>query len=230
MPIGKITKLVHLSAQASRLQNTALVPTRNTVGYGLIETVDGEQLYFDADGAHVAFEDLRVGQSVEYERDKQFAIASTVQPTNHVAAAAIPQKPSAANAEPPAKAKAQATAAPRPKKGEEAPTLVLSSPRQCLFVARYEKVAPGRWRRVGTLAEIETYTTDVADQYSDPVLSELSPTRAMIRVYDERAVNLLRVTDFLGDPGEAQQRCDRALLSHFAGDELEKECEPLARW
>lgn len=231
MPIGTIKKLVHLSAQASRLQNAALVPTRNTIGYGIIEAGDGERLYFDAEAAQVVFEDLRIGQTVEYQRDQQYAIATAVQPTNHAPALAPKDeaRPASPETRSPASRSPVPSEGPKPKKGEEAPTLVLSSTRQCLVVARYEKVAPGQWRRVGKLPEIETYTADVADPYREPVVTELSPTRAVIRVYDERAVNLQRTTDFLGDWHSAHQRCDRALLSHFPGDQLDVNREPLPR-
>ena len=218
MPVGKIKRLVHLSAQSSRLQNTSLLPTRNFAGYGYIDS-GGEELYFDADAADCEFELLAVGQDVEYARDPNFPMAGSVRPATSPAARA------STTASPPAVPQSTAAAAekkpPRPKKpAEELPTLVLSDKRQCILVARYHKVEEHLWRRVRKEPEIETYTEPVADRFNEPAIELVSGTRCAVRIYDEQAVDLKRAMDFLGDYRAALARCDEALLARFPGERI----------
>jgi cold shock CspA family protein len=77
MPNGKVKKIVWLSQQSSRsVQN----PSRNEVGYGYIDDNEEDQdIYFDYKTVkNHTFEDVQVGQPVEYVRDKSYPIASSV--------------------------------------------------------------------------------------------------------------------------------------------------------
>jgi cold shock CspA family protein len=67
MPIGKLTKLVHLSQQRY-LPNARLVHDHNDKGYGFIEDADGRDVYFGHDVVknRFGFDDLRKGQLLEY--------------------------------------------------------------------------------------------------------------------------------------------------------------------
>jgi cold shock CspA family protein len=67
MPIGKISKLVHLSQQSYQ-PNSKLIPGHNDKGYGTIEDDAGREVYFLHDavpGIH-GFDNLYQGQTVEY--------------------------------------------------------------------------------------------------------------------------------------------------------------------
>ena len=77
MPTGKVIKVVWLSQQSSQaVQN----PSRNEVGYGYIDGDEEDQdIYFDYKSVKDnTFEDVQVGQPVEYVRDKSHPIASSV--------------------------------------------------------------------------------------------------------------------------------------------------------
>ena len=77
MPTGKVKKVVWLSLQSSQaVQN----PSGNDVGYGYIDGDQEDQdIYFDYKAVKDhPFEDVQVGQPVEYVRDKSYAIASSV--------------------------------------------------------------------------------------------------------------------------------------------------------
>ena len=77
MPTGKVKKVVWLSQQSSRgVQN----PSRNEVGYGYIDdNEEDHDIYFDYKAVkNHTFEDVQVGQPVEYVRDKSYPIASSV--------------------------------------------------------------------------------------------------------------------------------------------------------
>jgi cold shock CspA family protein len=68
MPLGKLKKLVHLSQQKT-VDNTRLVPSHNDKGYGILVGIDGREVYFshEAVRSRFGFDDLRIGQTVEYE-------------------------------------------------------------------------------------------------------------------------------------------------------------------
>ena len=230
MPIGIVAKLVHLTGQASRLENTAAVPTRNSIGYGYLRSVS-ESIYFDPSAFKGDFDQLVVGQPVEFDRDPAFAMATSLRLISQEEYARLSGDQSAVNAPPPASASpAQAEeskaaparpAAPKPKKpGEETPTIVLSDPRQCIVAVRYKQTTPNVWQHAHTEPEIETYTTPVADQYREPQIMLVSDIFCTVRVFDEQAVNLKRLTNFLGDYSTAQARCDAALLARFPGAKI----------
>ena len=67
MPIGKLTKLVHLSQQRY-LPSARLVHDHNDKGYGFIEDADGREVYFAHDVVknRFGFDDLRMGQLLDY--------------------------------------------------------------------------------------------------------------------------------------------------------------------
>jgi cold shock CspA family protein len=67
MPIGKLTKLVHLSQQR-HLPSARLVHDHNDKGYGFIEDNDDREVYFSHDVVknRFGFDDLRKGQLLEY--------------------------------------------------------------------------------------------------------------------------------------------------------------------
>jgi len=246
MPWGTVKKLVHLTSQSARQENTALIPTRNGVGFGFIEA-DGRQLYFDADAFSGRFDELQVGQPVEFSADPKFAQASAVR----LSAAAAPADPGRLNgppiaaplktaadeaerqqpatvAKPPSPAR---PAAARPKKAAaDDVAFQVAAKNQCLFVARYQKTTLGAWRRVGTLPQIETYSSDISGTYREPLLTLVTPERAVVRMYHEAAVDLKRVTDLLGDFVQAQARCDKQLLERFPGDRLEDDGCALPTW
>jgi cold shock CspA family protein len=77
MPTGKVKKVVWLSLQSSQaVQN----PSGNEVGYGYIDGDQEDQdIYFDYKAVkNHTFEDVQVGQPVEYVRDKSYPITSSV--------------------------------------------------------------------------------------------------------------------------------------------------------
>lgn len=67
MLTGIIKQIVHLSQQAN-LQNAGLVSGHNEHGYGVIEDLDGRDVYFphEAVTGGYGFDGLRKGQRVEY--------------------------------------------------------------------------------------------------------------------------------------------------------------------
>lgn len=95
MPIGKLTKIVHLSQQPT-VHNACLVPGHNDKGYGILVGLDGRDVFFSHEvvNGRYGFDGLRIGQTVEYElelatylRASFVAIApmSTVSPRKHAA-------------------------------------------------------------------------------------------------------------------------------------------------
>ena len=80
MPTGKLVKLVHLSQQTNA-PNSRLIPGRNDKGYGVIEDVEGREIYFSHEMVpHLhGFDDLRKGQQVEFTlEDEGFLRATSV--------------------------------------------------------------------------------------------------------------------------------------------------------
>ena len=76
MPDGKITKIVHLSLQSSFSNDSSGQPK----GDGFLQASDGgEDLYFAAKAVSgYSFDDLQVGQEVEFEEDPKIQMAKTV--------------------------------------------------------------------------------------------------------------------------------------------------------
>ena len=76
MPNGKITKIVHLSLQSSFSNDSSGQPK----GYGFVQSEEGgEDLYFAAKAVSgYSFDDLQVGQEVEFEEDPKMPMAKTV--------------------------------------------------------------------------------------------------------------------------------------------------------
>jgi cold shock CspA family protein len=247
MPTGIIKQLVHYCGQSARLQNADPVPTRNAQGYGTI-TGDGEDVYFEAKNVETRFDDLKVGQAVEYVRDKDFAAASSVslrlgpvssnnhaprqQATATAPAAVKAQSPKAQ----PSKAEPTLAKAPAAKKpagpkpdGNANPTLLETDKRHCVLVVRYQKSEEHQWRRV-KLPQVETYLEDVSRKFAEPQVSEVAPSRCVVRCFDERAVKLGGLVDLLGDYAEARERCDRALLARFPADRIAGDGPTLPTW
>lgn len=67
MPIGKLTKLVHLSQQRY-LPSARLVHDHNDKGYGCIEDDEGREVFFSHEVVknRFGFDDLHKGQLLEY--------------------------------------------------------------------------------------------------------------------------------------------------------------------
>ena len=76
MPIGNIAKIVHLSLQSSCSTDSS----PQSKGYGYIRSeAGGDDLYFGAKTVSgYSFDDLQVGQEVEYEEDPKIPMAKTV--------------------------------------------------------------------------------------------------------------------------------------------------------
>ena len=76
MPSGTITKIVHLSLQSSVLADTSPQPK----GYGFLKAdAGGDDLYFAPKAVTgYSFDDLQVGQEVEFEEDPKVPMAKTV--------------------------------------------------------------------------------------------------------------------------------------------------------
>ena len=76
MPKGKITKIVHLSLQSSFSTDSS----PQSKGYGFLRAdLGGEDLYFAAKAVSgYSFDDLQVGQEVEFEEDPKTPMAKTV--------------------------------------------------------------------------------------------------------------------------------------------------------
>jgi hypothetical protein len=70
MSIGKLIQLIHLSQQKC-VQSARLVPDHNDKGYGLIADTAGRQIYFSHEAVEnrFRFDDLRLGQELEYTLD-----------------------------------------------------------------------------------------------------------------------------------------------------------------
>ncbi|MDE0939404.1 MAG: cold shock domain-containing protein [Pirellulales bacterium] len=76
MPSGKITKIVHLSLQSSFSTESSPQPK----GYGYLRADSGgEDLYFAPKAVKdYSFDDLQVGQEVEFEEDAKTPMVKTV--------------------------------------------------------------------------------------------------------------------------------------------------------
>ena len=89
MVTGKIKKLIHLSQQTYQ-PNTRLVQDHNDMGYGMIESEDGRDVYFAHDvveNRH-GFDDLRCGQMVEHTLETApYLRAKSVRPMTSLSAA-----------------------------------------------------------------------------------------------------------------------------------------------
>ena len=89
--------------------------------------------------------------------------------------------------------------------------------RKCLVSVRYDKRIGDPWRRIGRRPQIETYLNDVAEKYRQPQVEHVTPSRVVIRVFDEHAVDLRRLIDRLGDYSNAVARCDDCLSNEVLG-------------
>ena len=97
-----------------------------------------------------------------------------------------------------------------------------SEMRKCLVVVRYHKLNSDPWRRIGRRPQIETYVNDVSEKYRQPRVEYVTPSRVVIRVFDEQAVDLTRLIDRLGDYSRAVTRCDDCLRDEVIdGDEVD---------
>ena len=78
MLTGRIKTLVHLSQQ-THVPGTRLVAGRNDKGYGILADDEGREVYFSheiIEGLH-GFDDLRIGEQLEYTLDDPFLRAAT---------------------------------------------------------------------------------------------------------------------------------------------------------
>ena len=97
-----------------------------------------------------------------------------------------------------------------------------SEVKKCLVLTRYRKLSGNPWRRVGRRPEIETYLNDVSEPYRDPRVEHVTPSRVLIRVFDEQAVDLTKLIDQLGDYAGAVVRCDECFRNEvLGGDEVD---------
>lgn len=104
-----------------------------------------------------------------------------------------------------------------------------SEVRKSLVAVRYHKLAGEPWRRVGRKPEIETYSSDVSEMYREPQVERVTPTRAIIRVFDEQAVDLSRLIEQFGDYTGALARCDECFRKEVLGNgeaDLDSYMEP----
>ena len=87
MAPGKITKLIHLTLQSS----VAVEAGVTAKGYGYLEA-DGRRLYFPADAVEsYTFDDLQVGQEVDFEADPKLPLAKKVTPVGAIQAPPPPR-------------------------------------------------------------------------------------------------------------------------------------------
>ena len=92
-----------------------------------------------------------------------------------------------------------------------------SEVKKCLVSVRYHKLGEDPWRRIGRRPQIETYLSDVSEKYRQPRVEHVSPSRVVIRVYDELAVDLTSLIDRLGNYSQAVARCDDCLRNEVLG-------------
>ena len=88
--------------------------------------------------------------------------------------------------------------------------------KRCLVVVRYRKLADEPWRRIGQRPEIETYMNDVSEQHLQPQVERITPSRVVVRVFDEQAVDLTKLIDRLGDYSRAVNRARGKSVRPFA--------------
>jgi len=92
MATGKISKIVHLSLQSAGSADCSPSPK----GYGYVQADDDESsdkvLYFEAkDVQGYSFDDLQVGQTVEYDADAKTPIAKKMKLVGEILEAPAPQ-------------------------------------------------------------------------------------------------------------------------------------------
>lgn len=76
MPSGRITKVVHLSLQSAGSTDSSPQPK----GYGVLVSGDeNRQFYFEPKAIQgYTFDDLQIGQKIDFDADPKLAIAKTV--------------------------------------------------------------------------------------------------------------------------------------------------------
>ncbi len=92
MPKGKVSKVVHLSLQSSESADAS--PAPKGYGYLVDEEADGDRspIFFDAKSIHgYAFDDLQVGQEVEYDLDAKLPMAKQIRLTGTILSPPAPQ-------------------------------------------------------------------------------------------------------------------------------------------
>ncbi|MEK6246943.1 MAG: cold shock domain-containing protein [Planctomycetales bacterium] len=89
MPVGKITKIVHLNLQSSA--STESSP--QSKGYGYLKGGDDETpLHFDAKAVSgYGFDDLQVGQEVDFVKDPKLPVAKSVSIPGDILSPPVPQ-------------------------------------------------------------------------------------------------------------------------------------------
>ena len=89
MPAGKIAKIVHLTLQSSFSTESSPAPK----GYGYIQPDDETTpVYFDSKAVKsYSFDDLQVGQAVEFDQDPKLPIAKSVTLSGNVLSPPSPQ-------------------------------------------------------------------------------------------------------------------------------------------
>ena len=89
--------------------------------------------------------------------------------------------------------------------------------KRCLVAVRYHKLDGDPWRRLSRRPQIEMHLSDVSKKYRQPRVEYVSPSRVVIRVYDELAVDSTSLIDQLGDYARAVARCDDCLRNEVLG-------------
>jgi hypothetical protein len=110
------------------------------------------------------------------------------------------------------------------------PDLTNDDKKSCVFTAPYKRIGRN-WIRIGSPCidlDMEIGEENLPERYKDPQVAVMdpqvkgmdgNPVMAIVRVYDEKAIDLSR-EDLLGDYGDAAKRCEAALLKRFPGDFL----------
>lgn len=92
MPKGKVSKIVHLSLQSSDSADAS--PAPKGYGYLIDEEADGDagRIYFEGKAVHgYSFDDLQVGQEVDYDADPKLPMAKQVRLTGTILTPPTPQ-------------------------------------------------------------------------------------------------------------------------------------------
>jgi cold shock CspA family protein len=92
MPKGRVSKVVHLSLQSSDSADAS--PAPKGYGYLIDEEADGgpSHIYFDAKSIHgYLFDDLQVGQEVEYDLDPKLPMAKQIRLIGAILSPPAPQ-------------------------------------------------------------------------------------------------------------------------------------------
>ncbi|MEE2707797.1 MAG: hypothetical protein VX988_12155 [Planctomycetota bacterium] len=89
MPNGQITKVVHLSLQSAGSTDASPQPK----GYGVLVSGDeNRQYYFEPKAVQgYTFDDLQIGQKIDFDADPKLAIAKTVRIEGEVVSPPAPQ-------------------------------------------------------------------------------------------------------------------------------------------